>query len=164
MKTVKPSTPNQNYKINQEMMNFVIKMGRFYESYGLQRIGGQIFGLLVILDSPLTTEDIQNILQISRASISTNLKFILKSGVEEIRYPGNRKTYYKFTDYSGIKGYKDRHAINQFFGELLGECMIAMKKNKIKISDLEILKKTVELENKLIMDFLINSKRKRKLN
>lgn len=160
MKNSNKTEKKEIYKINHEMMNFVVKMGRFYENYGLQRIGGQILGLLIIMDIPLTTEDIQNILQISKASISTNLKLILNSGVEEIRYSGDRKTYYKFTDYDCVKGQKAKHSINQFFIELLEDCIKAMKRNHIKTKDLEILKSAAQNENNLIMDLLIKNKKK----
>jgi DNA-binding transcriptional regulator GbsR (MarR family) len=67
-------------------------MGKFYESFGLSRIAGQIIGLLILSEKPLSHEDIQSVLKISRGSISTNIKMImLTSGLEEMKIEGDRK-------------------------------------------------------------------------
>jgi DNA-binding transcriptional regulator GbsR (MarR family) len=160
MKTLK----KEIYQIHPDMMSFITKVGKFHESFGMSRIGGQIIALLVIAEKPLSHEDIQRILGISRASISSNMKIVLSSGVEEVHIIGDRKTYYKFSDYDGIKGYKIRLNINIYFTELLEDCILAMKKNNMKINNMEIMKKSILNENKKIRDSINKSKKKVKSN
>ncbi|MBK8394789.1 MAG: hypothetical protein IPL26_06020 [Leptospiraceae bacterium] len=90
---------NEIQTIDPQLMAFVNKMGKYYESFGISRIGGQIIGLMLINESPISPESIQRILGVSRSSISTNLKMLLlNAGVEEVHIHGDRKSYYMISD------------------------------------------------------------------
>jgi DNA-binding transcriptional regulator GbsR (MarR family) len=81
------------------MDEFVEAMGRYFEQYGLARIGGRIGGLLMIADRPLSLDDMAARLRVSRASISTNMRLITASGLaERVTYPGDRRDYYRMID------------------------------------------------------------------
>jgi DNA-binding transcriptional regulator GbsR (MarR family) len=84
-------------KLDPELVRFMESMGMYFESYGIPRIGGRILGLLLIAHEPLSAERIASILKISRASISTNFRILLTSGLaEKVTYPGDRTTYFVF--------------------------------------------------------------------
>jgi DNA-binding transcriptional regulator GbsR (MarR family) len=84
-------------KLDPELVRFMESMGMYFESFGIPRIGGRILGLLLIAHEPLTAERIASILKVSRASISTNFRILLTSGLaEKVTYPGDRTTYFIF--------------------------------------------------------------------
>jgi DNA-binding transcriptional regulator GbsR (MarR family) len=86
------------------LSQFIENLARYFESYGIPRIGGRILGLLMIANEPLSAETIAAALKVSRASISTNLRFALNIGLaERVSFPGDRVTYYVFPD-SGLEG------------------------------------------------------------
>jgi len=86
-------------KLDPELARFVESMGMYFESYGIPRIGGRILGLLLIAHEPLSAERIASILKVSRASVSTNFRILLTSGLaEKLTYPGDRTTYFVFPE------------------------------------------------------------------
>ena len=90
-------------KLDPELVRFMESMGMYFESYGIPRIGGRILGLLLIAHEPLSAERIASILKVSRASISTNFRILLTSGLaEKVTYPGDRTTYFVFPE-SGLE-------------------------------------------------------------
>lgn len=84
-------------KPGPELSKFIESMGRYFESYGIPRIGGRILGLLLVTHEPLSAEDIASILKVSRGSVSTNFRLLLTSGLaEKATFPSDRTTYYVF--------------------------------------------------------------------
>ena len=97
MKNTDPPPKNKFKKLSPELTNFIESMGRYFESYGIPRIGGRILGLLLVAHEPLSAEEIASILKASRGSISTNFRLLLTSGLaEKVTFPGNRTTYFVF--------------------------------------------------------------------
>jgi DNA-binding transcriptional regulator GbsR (MarR family) len=98
------SAPADKFKkLDPELVRFREKMGMYFESYGIPRIGGRILGLLLIAHEPLSAERIASILKVSRASISTNFRILLTSNLaEKVTYPGDRTTYFTFPE-SGLE-------------------------------------------------------------
>ncbi len=91
------SSTDKFTKLDPELVRFMESMGMYFESYGIPRIGGRILGLLLIAHEPLSAERIASILKVSRASISTNFRILLTSGLaEKVTYPGDRTTYFIF--------------------------------------------------------------------
>jgi DNA-binding transcriptional regulator GbsR (MarR family) len=85
--------------LSAEKTRFVEGMGRYFEQFGISRIGGRILGLLMIAQEPLSLDDMATTLLVSRASISTNMRLITASGLAElVTKPGDRRDYYCFTD------------------------------------------------------------------
>lgn len=101
-----PDTPNMDHqtpKLTPELSKFIENLARFFESYGIPRIGGRILSLLMVANDPLSAEDISTILKVSRASVSTNMRFALHIGLaEKVTFPGDRITYYAFPE-SGLE-------------------------------------------------------------
>lgn len=78
---------------------FIENMGLQYEAYNVPRIGGRILGLLMANPNPMASEEMSEILQVSRSSISTNLRTLLMTGlVEQVSVPGDRRDYYVFSE------------------------------------------------------------------
>jgi DNA-binding transcriptional regulator GbsR (MarR family) len=89
--------------LSPELSSFVENLSRYFESYGIPRIGGRILGLLMVAPKPLSSEDIASILKASRASVSTNLRFALQIGLaEKVTFIGDRISYYAFPE-SGLE-------------------------------------------------------------
>ena len=86
-------------RLTPELIGFIEGMGMYFENQGIPRIGGRMLGLLMIAHAPLSAEDFATILDISRASVSTNFRLLLTSGlVEKSALRGDRTTYYVFSD------------------------------------------------------------------
>lgn len=80
-----------------DLRQFVDSMGVYFERYGLAPIGGRMLGLLIIADRPLSLDDMAHALYVSRASVSTNIRLIVTSGLAEpFNVPGDRRDYYRF--------------------------------------------------------------------
>lgn len=81
--------------LTEDKHRFIEKMGLFYESSGMPRIGGRMVGLALVADRPVSAEEISRLLQVSRSSVSTNLRLLLSFGfLEKVTVPGERSDYY----------------------------------------------------------------------
>src|SRR5271157_5308726 len=97
MKNSNHPAKNKFKKLSPELINFIESMGRYFESYGIPRIGGRILGLLLVTHEPLSAEDIATILKVSRGSVSTNFQLLLTSALaEKVTFQGDRTTYFAF--------------------------------------------------------------------
>jgi predicted transcriptional regulator len=73
---------------------FVGEMGLTFEADGFTRIGGRLFGHLLLADRPLSLDEIAEALQVSKASVSTDARRLLEKGVVERKgKPGDRRDY-----------------------------------------------------------------------
>lgn len=87
---------------------FVDAIGAYFERQGAQRIGGRILGLLMLAGEPLSPARVAQLLHVSPASVSTNIRNLLGSGVAELAtVPGDRRHYYTFSS-SGWEGHLRR--------------------------------------------------------
>lgn len=86
-----PPEPGDSTTLSQ----FIENMGLHYQDYGLSRIAGRILGLLLVTPQPISSEEMADTLQVSRSSISTNLRTLLMADlVEKVSLPGDRVDYY----------------------------------------------------------------------
>ncbi len=71
--------------------------GLYFEQYGLPRILGRIYGLLLITDQPaLGLDDMAEQLNISKASASTTARQLQAfTLIEKVSLPGDRRDYYR---------------------------------------------------------------------
>lgn len=84
-------------ELNSEILRFIEKIAGVYEGYGIPRIGGRIFGLCLSVSTPISAEEMAELLQVSRGSISTNIRgLIANEWLEKVTFPGDRTDYYHF--------------------------------------------------------------------
>jgi predicted transcriptional regulator len=92
---------SQKIPLNAHLARFVETLGSMWESYGLPRGAGRIFGLLLLAAQALSAEEISETLRVSRSSVSTDVRDLLSIGlVERIRVPGDRTGYYVFSPHA----------------------------------------------------------------
>jgi outer membrane protein len=78
---------------------FVERMARVTAMEGFPRIGGRIFGLLLVSDRVLCLDEIAVRLAVSKGSISSDARRLEQRGLLEcVRRPGDRRDYYRVAD------------------------------------------------------------------
>jgi DNA-binding MarR family transcriptional regulator len=87
------------FSLTPEDHRFIEALGLHFEKQaGFPRIGGRMLGLLMLAPKPLALGIIAELLMVSPASVSTNIRqFHARGLVEEISYPGDRRHYYAFS-------------------------------------------------------------------
>lgn len=75
---------DKNTALDTGKARFIEKLGLYYENYGVPRIGGRIIGLLLTSDRPLSAEEMATRLNVSRSSVSTNIRLLLVYGFVEV--------------------------------------------------------------------------------
>jgi len=81
------------------LSQFIENMGLYFEDYGVPRIGGRMLGLMLVSSRPVTPEEMSEVLQVSRSSVSTNLRTLLMTGLaDRVSLPGERSDHYEFSD------------------------------------------------------------------
>lgn len=92
-----PSHPT-DLNLNPDLWQFIENIARYYEGYGIPRIGGRMFALLLVALNPLSAEQIAELLKASRSSVSTNVRGLVANGwVEKVTVLGDRTEYYRFS-------------------------------------------------------------------
>lgn len=78
---------------------FIERLGLLAEEQGIPRIGGRMIGYLLLHDEQKSLDQIAEDLQVSKASISLNGRWLEKLGVvERVGSPGDRRDYYRIAD------------------------------------------------------------------
>lgn len=94
-------------QLSSGVSQFVENIGMIMERYGLPRIGGRIMGLMMVDETPLSLDDIARLLNVSRASVSTNLRMSEMSGMaKRVARPGDRRDYYVGVEDMWLQGIK----------------------------------------------------------
>ncbi|THV32859.1 GbsR/MarR family transcriptional regulator [Glycomyces buryatensis] len=90
------SSEQENISATPEELAFVEEFALAMERLGLVRMTGRTIGWLLVCDPPEQTfGQIADVLQASKGSISTALKFLTTAGwVTKSSKPGDRKDYY----------------------------------------------------------------------
>ena len=87
------TSPNENGNPDSR---FIEKVGQHFESEGMSRIGGRILGYLLLQKDPRSLDEIADALHVSKASISSNTRFLEGYGLlERVTLPGDRRDYYE---------------------------------------------------------------------
>jgi DNA-binding transcriptional ArsR family regulator len=81
----------------QELLHYVEEWGFFFDRWGLPRTAGRVWGWLSVCEPPeQSAQDLVQVLQVSKASISTNIRLLEGLGlVERASKPGARQGYYR---------------------------------------------------------------------
>lgn len=129
-----------------DLSEFIENMGLHYEAYGVPRIGGRILGLLMLSPRPLAAEDMAESLQVSRSSVSTNLRTLLMTGlVEKVSLPGDRYDYFVFSDTAWLRILEMRLEGILSFKELAEEGLQTLDSSHPARFRLQEMKEWVEL-------------------
>lgn len=77
------------------MERFILHFGEMGSRWGFNRTVGQMYGLIVISDTPLSANDIADALGISRGNVSMGIKELESWRLLAVKHiPGDRKEYY----------------------------------------------------------------------
>lgn len=80
------------------LLQYIKNLGLYFEEYNIPPVGGEILGLLSVAHQPLSQDDMIAVLEISRSSISTNLRSLLMAGlVERVSVVGERSDSYRLS-------------------------------------------------------------------
>jgi DNA-binding transcriptional regulator GbsR (MarR family) len=71
--------------IEPELFGEIVIFENFLHRIGFKRIDGAIFGLLVLASRPLTSEEIEKVLELSQSAVSLSLKNLIHFGAVETR-------------------------------------------------------------------------------
>jgi len=90
--------------VEQARRDMIEAAGRTTQDFGLGRIVGQLYALLYFNPSPMSLDDMAGKLKISKASVSTNIRDLVKwSAVRKVWVAGSRRDYYEArTDFIDI--------------------------------------------------------------
>ena len=82
--------------MHESVRRFIERMGLVCEKEGMSRSAGRIFGLLLACDGPFSLDEIAELLQVSKASVSTNARMLEQMGfIERVTEPGDRRDFYR---------------------------------------------------------------------
>ena len=85
--------------MDERIERFIERMGMHAEEEGFTRIGGRIFGYLMLQPAECSLDDMAEALGVSKASISTDARRLEQFGlIERTTRPGDRKDYYSIAD------------------------------------------------------------------
>jgi len=85
-------------KTVEDIQNDLIQtIGERAEQFGFARIAGQLEGLLFLAPEPLSLDDMADKLEVSKASVSTNIRLLERwKVVKKVYHKGDRKNLYQF--------------------------------------------------------------------
>ncbi len=85
-------------KLNRETRDFVERMGLTVERLGGTRTSGRLMGRLLVADKPMSLDDLAELLHVSKASVSTNARYLEQLGLaHRVSIPGDRRDYYEIS-------------------------------------------------------------------
>lgn len=74
---------NQGLIVEAELLSELSSFENFFSRIGFKRIDGSVFGLLVLAKKPLTSEEIEQTLNLSQSAVSLSLKTLSHFGAIE---------------------------------------------------------------------------------
>ncbi|HEX3721753.1 MAG TPA: hypothetical protein VHV31_03125 [Nitrolancea sp.] len=84
--------------LSPEIQRFIETIGSYFTQFGLSHVAGRLLGLAMVVDRPLTLDDMASALSVSRASVSTNIRMIKAVGfVDQVTIARDRRDYYQFS-------------------------------------------------------------------
>ncbi len=85
-----------NKTVEDIQNEFIDTFGEVAERYGLTRVAGLLKGLLLFSREPLSLDDMAERLEVSKASVSTNIRLLERwKAVRRVFNRGDRKNYYE---------------------------------------------------------------------
>lgn len=91
--------------------SFVEQIAVCLEAEGMPRVAGRLFGLLMISAEPQSLDDLAEQLEVSKASVSVNARYLEdRLKIERISLTGDRRDYYQICDDILERAIEDRAA------------------------------------------------------
>jgi DNA-binding transcriptional regulator GbsR (MarR family) len=85
-------------KEQKTVERFIEELSVYYGKNGIPRIAGKILALLMTAPEPLSAEMIALQLDVSRSSVSTNIKLLAWRGaIEQVTRKGDRLRYFRYS-------------------------------------------------------------------
>ncbi len=85
--------------MTQDQQRFIDGMGDHIEHQGVPRIAGRLLALLMLSPEPVSLDELAETLEVSKGSISSNARFLVRGGIaERIKRPGDRRDYYQIAE------------------------------------------------------------------
>lgn len=140
--------------IVNERSAYIEETGLFFETLGLTRMAGRILGYLMVSDKEMASfEELTQVLQASKSSISTNVKACVNTGfIKPVTHPGDRKTYYMLSpDVSWVDLFRKRTEQLKYLKRLF-DTGLSLRTNK-KDSTSHWLNNAVEFYEWIIAEF-----------
>ncbi len=96
---------------HNQLLHYVEEFGLYFEQFGLPRTAGRMLGWLLICDPPhQLMDELAEVLQVSKSSISTTSRMLIQSGlVDKVSFPGERKDFYRISDDAWVKAWSARN-------------------------------------------------------
>ncbi|MBI39443.1 MAG: hypothetical protein CMF59_07575 [Leptospiraceae bacterium] len=89
--------PRRAQSLSRDRLEYLERMGIFFERDGLPRMAGRIFALILTAPGELvSTSEILSLLHASRGSVSTMTRFLIDRGIiEKTGQRGQRQDYFR---------------------------------------------------------------------
>jgi len=90
---------NDNNSISKNKEHLITLAGSMAEKYGLTRIAGELSALLLLSPQPMPIGEMSEILNVSKPSVSTNIRFLNRWGLaEKVPVRNDRRDFYKWSE------------------------------------------------------------------
>ena len=133
-----------NTNLCQARENIIESAGRTTQGFGLGRIIGQLYALLFFSPEPLSLDDMAGELEVSKGSVSTNIRELEKWGAaKQVWIKGDRKDYYE-AEVDFFKIIKE--GIMPFFRRKLDSSFVTTSESKALLQDSHKVFNTEEKE------------------
>ncbi|MCA9955025.1 MAG: hypothetical protein KC434_09915 [Anaerolineales bacterium] len=96
---------------DEQLLHYVEDFGLYFEQFGLARTAGRMLGWLLVCDPPhQTMDELVEVLQVSKSSISTTSRLLMYIGlVSKVSFPGERKDYYRISENAWVQGWEAKN-------------------------------------------------------
>ena len=97
--------------LDEQLLHYIEDFGLFFEQFGLPRTAGRMLGWLLVCDPPhQTMDELAEILQVSKSSVSTTSRMLIQSGlVSKVSFPGERKDFYRISADAWVQAWSSRN-------------------------------------------------------
>lgn len=96
---------------DKQLLHYVEEFGLFFEQFGLARTAGRMLGWLLVCDPPhQTMDELTEVLQVSKSSISTASRLLIQTGlVSKVSFPGERKDFYRISEDAWVQAWSAKN-------------------------------------------------------
>lgn len=109
--------------MDKQQLSYIEENGIFFESLGMTRMAGRVFGYLIVTDKKEASfDDIRLALKASKGSISGTTKQLINVGfLQPVSLPGDRKTYFRLNKIEVGKILESRIQFFNKFSEMISK-------------------------------------------